>query len=399
PTCLAASQDLIVVGGSATNGNNLVSIYRRGKSAQPGLIATFTVEQPIVRMDLQDRYLAILGGLRNSQIDYVNLYYPQAPQIRKTLKLNGDFPTMARLRQNLFVAGQSVGSQEYEVKAILLEPAPHPVNSNLLGSVTGVLDTAVQKDRVLVVCERGSERLLSTFTFDKTLDLTPEQTLVLPGGKTTDSQSLQLTVRDKCGFIAAGWKGVEVLAQDKLGWRHTFTYSIPRMPASGLASWDDVVVLAGADLNVYNVARPEKPSLILTAEPGSTVKSIAGAGSFFLCLAQNLLTLRKMSNPNEIVGSLNINGEHMCYDSKRQKAYVLAASDRRTVVTPIKVYSNSLVAEKPVDLSGSYRRAAADDGRLVLRGLNDVAFYEMGTTAQPLGKRHFDSLAIRDVWI
>src|SRR5262249_10918694 len=101
----------------------------------------------------------------------------------------------------------------------------------------------------------------------------------------------------------------------------------------------------------------------------------------------------------EIVGSLNINGEHMCYDTKRQKAYVIAASDKRTVVMPIKVYSNSLVAEKPLELTGLYRRGAADDGRQVLRGLNDVALFEMGTTAQPVGKRHFDSLAIRDVWI
>lgn len=399
PICVAASQDLIVVGGTATNGNNLVTIYRRGRSAQPGLIASFTVEQQIVRMDLQDRHLVILSGLRNTQVDYVNLFYPQAPQIRKSFKLNGDFPAMARLRQNLFVAGQSTGSQQFEVKAISLEPAPHAVNSNLMGNVSAVLDAAVQKNRVLIVCERGADRLVTTYTFDKTLDLTPEQTLVLPGGKTTDSQSLRISVRERSGYIAAGWMGVEVLSQDKLGWKHTFTYSIPRMPASGVASWGDTVVLAGADLKVYNVAKPDKPTLVLTAEPGSTVKSIAGAGSFVLCLAQNALSLRKMTNPNEIAGTINIAGGHMAFDAKRQKAYVISASDKRTVVTPIKVYSNSLVAEKPFEITGSYRRVAADDGRLVVRGLNDVAVYEVSATAQPVGKRHFDTLAIRDVWI
>lgn len=399
PACLAAAQDIICVAGTTLNGSYLVSVFRKGKSTDPSLVSTFTVEQPVVRMDLQDRHLVVLSGPRNSQIDYVNLYYPHAPQVRKTIKLNGDYPVMARFRDQLFVAGQPSGSLQFEVKAIALEPAPHAVNFTFLPGASAVSDAAVQKGRVLILCERGTERAVMSFLYDKTLDLTPEQTLVLPGGKDTPGLVSRLTVKDRSAYVASGWAGVEVMALDKTGWRHALTYAIPRMPASAVASWGDLVVLGGADLKLYNVSRPDKPVLVLTAEPGSTVKAMAGAGSYILCLAHRALTLRRMTNPNEVVVSHTAAGDYMAYDSRKQKAYILSASEKRSTVTPIKVYSNSFAPEKPLDMPGAFNRVAASDGYLVLRGLSDIALYRTEGNTELVGKRHFDNLALRDAWL
>lgn len=400
PACLAAAQDIICVAGTALNGSNLVSVFRKGKSTDPSLVSTFTVEHPVVRMDLQDRQLVVLSGPRNSQIDYVNLYYPHAPQVRKTIKLNGDYPVMARFRDQLFVAGQPSGSLQFEAKAIALEPAPHAVNFTFLSGTGLISDAAVQRGRLLILCERGTERAVMSFLYDKTLDLTPEQTLVLPGGKDTPGLLSRLTVKDRSAYVASGWAGVEVLTLDKTtGWRHALTYAIPRMPASAVASWGDLVVLGGADLKLYNVAKPDKPVLVLTAEPGSTVKALAGAGSYILCLAHRALTLRRMTNPNEVVVSHAASGDYMAYDTRKQKAYILSASEKKSTVTPIKVYSNSFAPEKPLDFPGVFNRVAARDGYLVLRGLSDVALYRTEDTTGLVGKRHFDTLALRDAWL
>lgn len=399
PSCLTVNQDLICIGGTATNGGHLVSVYRRGRGAEPTLVSSFAVEQPIVRIDLQDRHLVILQGPRNSQLDYVNLYYPTSPQIRKTIKLDGDYPCLARLRQNLFVAGQPAGSSAFEVKALALEPAPHAVSSITLGDVNAVLDMTVRKGQVLVLRQRGAERELATIAYDKALDLTAAQTLALPGGTGPPGASCRLTVRERVCYIASGWAGVDVIALDKGGWKHAFTYSIPRLPASGVVSSGDLVVLAGADLKLYSVAKPDKPVLMLTAEADSTIRSIAAAGSYVLCLAQGKLTLRKMESLKEVLAAFAVTGEHMAYDGARQKAYVLSRSDKKTLVTPLKVYSNSVVPEKALAFGGSFRRIAADNGYLLLRTLNDLELYRVDGESELVGKRHLDNLAIRDAWL
>jgi len=401
PTAVVANQELICVGGMASSGDNLVSVFRTnpGRAIEPTFLSSFSVDQPVVAMDLQDKQLVVLGAGRStsSQVDYVNLYFPRSPQVRKTLKLDGDFRVMARLRDLLFVAGQAVDTRGLELKTIVLEPAPHAVESQTLGNFTQVLDAAVQKGRVAVLGEHDSERAVSFFSIDRSLRLTPEQVVSLPSGQATPGLTARMAMKDRLVNIALGWEGVQVLTLDKMGWRQSYTYSIPRLPASSVASWDNWAVLAGQDLKLYDIAKPEKPALILTADPLESIRCIAGAGSYVLCLSKSSLSLRKMDRLAEVIATVKLSGQQLAYDKMQQRAYVLSALERKTTVTPVKVFSNALALEKSVDLPAGWVRLSAADGHLLLGGLNDLALYRLSAGNDPLGKRHLENLAIRDL--
>jgi hypothetical protein len=190
---------------------------------------------------------------------------------------------------------------------------------------------------------------------------------------------------------------VEILTYDKMGWKHAFTYSIPRLPAAGIALWQDWAVLAAADYNLYDLSKPGKPSLLQTAEPEAPIKAVAGAGSFLLSLTRDGINLRKMGSLRDVVASVKIPGQQLAFDKASQKAYVLNAQEKQTVLTPVRVYSNSLVAEKPLALPPGFRRIAVGNGRLVVAGLNEVAVFDTGETIKPIGTRKFENKAVRDV--
>jgi hypothetical protein len=258
-------------------------------------------------------------------------------------------------------------------------------------------DAAAQRDRFMILSERGADRLVISIAADKTLSMRTEETIVLPHTKEAPGMTSRIAVSDRVANIASGSTGVEILTYDKMGWKHAFTYSIPRLPAAGIALWQDWAVLAAADYNLYDLSKPGKPSLLQTAEPEAPIKAVAGAGSFLLSLTRDGINLRKMGSLRDVVASVKIPGQQLAFDKASQKAYVLNAQEKQTVLTPVRVYSNSLVAEKPLALPPGFRRIAVGNGRLVVAGLNEVAVFDTGETIKPIGTRKFENKAVRDV--
>jgi hypothetical protein len=181
------------------------------------------------------------------------------------------------------------------------------------------------------------------------------------------------------------------------------TYSIPRLSAAGVASWGDLVVLAGAQLQLYSIAKPERPSLINWADPDFAIKSIVGAGSFVLCLSKDEITLRKMDKLRDTAATVKVQASQLCFDKSQQTAFAIKILDRTTRITKIKVYSNSMEMDKPLELPGMFNRCQASNGLLLLSGLNEIALYRTtggastNTTPELIGRHHFDDLAIRDL--
>ncbi len=396
-SCLAATAELICVGGLTTRGTNEVAIFAtRGKSNEPSFITSFETSAPVTGLDLQDRHLVVIGSAGNTVIDYVNLFYPQDPQVRKTFKLDGDFHVMTRSGNLLMVIGQTASKATLEAKTIVLEPTPHAMESQPVEDLTGVFAAASQRDRFYVVGERHGDRQLVEYIMGKDLKLSPGQSLTLPGSKVAIGASCALAALGRSINIASGWQGVDVLSLEKDGWRHSFTYTIPRFPASAVAIWNDMVVLAGADLKLYDISKPDRPVLTETTESGGTIKSLATAGVFVLCLNKNALLLRRVDNLGSVIAQIQLTGQDMSLDRKNQKAYVLASDEKKTTITPVKAYSNKLVPEQSFDLPAGYRRIIASDNSLLLCGLKDIALYQAGTTPTLLGKQSLDGFAIRD---
>jgi hypothetical protein len=159
-----------------------------------------------------------------------------------------------------------------------------------------------------------------------------------------------------------------------------------------------MLVLAGSDMKLYDISQADKPVLVSTTEQVGNTRNIVGAGSFVLCLYKDSLTLRKMEKLNEVLATLKIEGNTVCFDAIKQKAYVLHSSgEKNSKVTKIQAYSNSLVAENSFDLNVAYSRAIANDGYLVVASLNDLGLYKMGEKSETVGTRHFENYAIRDI--
>lgn len=398
--CLAVGADIITVGGVAHGGANLLAVYRRVKSSLPSLISTFTTDATIIDIDLQDRHLAILGSNKGTQLDYANLYDPHAPQIRRSLRLEGSFNIMARQRDQLVVCGQPAKGAAAEVKLVALEPQPRVLETRSLGGNTAVLDAAAQKGKYFILYESGSERLLAVLSLTKALTLKLDATVTLPQGRAAPGRTSRLAVREKSAYVASGWGGIEQIGMEKTGWRHLASLSIPRLPASGVAVWDNLAALSASDLELYDMSRPDRPALSSVTEPAQPVKCLVGAGSFILCLSSNSLSLRKMDNIQETISTVSVSGQHIAYDRARQKAYIVTSRDKDALVTPVRVYSNKLVVEAAITLNQPFRRVSAHDDRLALESVNDVALVRLSQTkAETIGSRHFEHLAMRDLAI
>jgi hypothetical protein len=406
-TSVTAGGGLVCVGGTSNSGEQMVVIYAEPKgkgSSDLSFLAAFSAEMPVTKLDLQNRNLLILETKDTSQLQYVSLLDPRSPDLKKTLPLDGDFTSMARLGDVALVAGsfeianKKQSGTNIAVKSISLAPIPHVVSQMPLDPLTSVCDTAAAKGHFLVLGDSDQETALVSMTFDKMGVLSRTREMDHPQLKARMGQSCRIAVKDKSAYIATGWAGVQVLGFGSNGWAPVYEYTIPRYAASSIAAWKNMLVLAGSDMKLYDISQADKPVLVSTTEQVGNTRNIVGAGSYVLCLYKDSLTLRKMEKLNDVVATLKIDGISVCFDPIKQRAYVLQGNgDKKSKVTKIQAYSNSLVAENTFDLPTGYTRAVANDGFLAVASLNDLGLYKIGDQCEEVGIRHFENYAIRDI--
>jgi hypothetical protein len=403
-SCLSAAADLVCIAGTSANGDYLVAIYgvpRKGKHIDPVLLSTWSASGNIVDLEIQDRYLAVL---QPTQLDYVSLVEPHTPETKGTLKLDGEFQSMTRFKDLALVCGTAYGDtaagRQLDASvglAIQLSPTPHLLSSVPLAPMTNILDCCAIKDRFLVLGDGSNERYVTVIGFDKARRVRKDQTVSLPKEKGSYGAKSCIVASAKSAYVASGWAGIEVLLNSGTTWTPGYNYTIPRLPASGIATWGDRVVISGADLKVYDIAEPTRLSLIGTAILPGSLRSIVGAGSYVLCLSRDSVSLRKMENLETIAATMNISGQQVCYDPTEKKAYVLSQGAKKTTITKLKVYSNDVSSESTFDLPPNFVKAAPLSGKIAVCGLNDISLYNMGAVADLIGTRHFENLAIRDI--
>jgi hypothetical protein len=124
-----------------------------------------------------------------------------------------------------------------------------------------------------------------------------------------------------------------------------------------------------------------------------------------LCLAKDDITLRKMDKLRDTAATVKVQASQLCFDKSQQAAFAIKILDKTTRITKIKVYSNSMEMDKPIELPGQFNRCQASGGLLLLSGLNEIALYRTtggaSTNGAPelIGTQHFENLAIRDLAI
>ena len=173
-SCLSAKGSYVCVAGTSLNSENMVAVYsaqRHGKESELSLIGNWTAAFPVIALDLQDRNLAVL---EQSNFEYVSMVDPRTPQTRGSVKLDGDFKALSRIKDLAIVIGTASGEStdgKSETKAsaqsdtkqapfcqavsIALDATPRVVSQIPLSSFTNVLDCTVTKDRFLILGEVG----------------------------------------------------------------------------------------------------------------------------------------------------------------------------------------------------------------------------------------------------
>jgi hypothetical protein len=387
-TAICAGNDMICISGISSSGEHIASIYsapKRSSGNEPTYLASLTMQNPVRRVDLQERQLVVLSSSNggNSQVDLVDLSNPTSPTIRNSVTVNGDCRVMARYKDTLIVAGNdSTGGRSCQVRAIALKNSGQGAGALSLGGLTSVFSAAASPkgDQFMLLGEASGERTVVLLGCDRSRTLIKQQELKLPSSKGEGSSKGTVVMKEGTAYVAAGWSGVTMLSRGKEGLSLGQTYSIPRLSAAGVASWGDLVVLAGAQLQLYSIAKPERPSLINWADPDAAIKSIVGAGSFVLCLSREDLALRKMDKLRETAATLKIQAAQICFDNSTKTAFAIKSQEKTTRVTRIKVYSNSMSADAPFEVPGIFNHCQATNGMLLLSGLNDVALYRTGVT-------------------
>ncbi len=379
---ICSANDLICVSGITSSGENLVSIYSAKRGAkEPTFISSMSTQMPVRAIDIADKQLIILtsaNGGAKSQIDFVNLSTSDTPEITKSITVEGDYRVIARFKEMILIAGTDGSGKTKACQAQLLMGgvAPKLLSKLALDQVSTVESAAAQKDRFLVVGRSRGDRQVISLVLDRARNASVEQVIKMPVGKNDGGKNCSVVMRDMSAYVATGWSGVQLLTRGKdSAWAITSSYSIPKLAAAGVAVYKDLVVLAGSDLQLYNVGRPERPIMMNSAAPSQAIRAMVGAGSFVLCLTKEDLSLRKMDSLQNVVTTSKLQANQLCFDIGQMRAYAIKFLDKTTRVQPLKVFTDKLEQLKPFEVPGIYSRCQASKGQLMLGGLNDIAIY------------------------
>lgn len=403
PTSIAASNDAVAVAGISTKGENQVLLYginskrRPDESTVPA--ATINFDQAITNLDLQERQLSVLQAGTVTYLDVFNLFNVRNPERVGEVRLEGNYPLIARTREAIILAGQS-SDRKQEVVAIT--PRAPKVVSRAALAASEILDIAAQRGQVLALVNQINRQAVVPVAYNsKSLAMSAGEAATLPQGNRGAASKARIAVRGAEAYVASDWGGVQVLMISKSSWQYVYSHTIPRLPAAGVAVAGSKAVLAGADLKVYDITQPDHPALLSTTELGGTVRGVRLISNLILAFAKDTLTLRKIDRPGETSASVKVVGQNFAYDEVDHRAYVLNAKDKATTITAVRV-SGALVAEKPQQIDGLFNKAAANRARLLVAGLNNLALYTVsldnnGSTISPAATRTFPNLAIRSL--
>ena len=397
PTCICSFAETIVVGGQGLNNENQIVIFGAGKrKVDPVQISAMTLERSPFKMDLQERQLLVLSGLESTTLDIISMANPRVPEKVKSLRLDGSFPVIARNRDQILVAGYGF-DRKYKASLITLKPAPNVVKSVPLSTVTELLDIAPQKGQFLILANQGSRQAVIPLTIGRKLDMLVQEPVLLPAGSRGAAPRAHLAVKALDAYVASDSGGVQVLNVAKTGWQFSYSHTIPRLPASAVIVDGTRVVIACAELKLYDLKDPQRPQLVESADLNSTVRAMLPIGSTFLCLSKDALALRSLARPQELVSSVKASGNALAYDRSTKTAFVIAPNEKGSIVSSYKIADDSIKADTQLQLPVPARKAFASGGRLLLAGLNELNLYKLDAEPQLIGSRKIPNLAIRDI--
>ncbi|MBZ0189685.1 MAG: hypothetical protein K8F91_25795, partial [Candidatus Obscuribacterales bacterium] len=295
---LSGDRKMSIVAGTSCSDQEVVLVLNGSSKAsitEASLISTITTKLPVVAMLYQGRQLTILStDGTDSRVDFIDLANKSAPRLIESIEQKGNFSQLSQ-NKNLIVIAGVTSEGNCEARSLSLKPAPHAIAGVKLDQLQFVLASAVQKDKYLLLGKSQDKLTLLSVSIDKHGNLIRSQEIDLGKNKAANFQTAQLVWDKKQLYVAAGWSGVKVLKSNRDSFSDQFTYAIPRLAASGIATWGKHAIVVGGELVRYDISEPQDPKIESRQALTSPIKSMVGAGSFLLCLTKGNLLLKKMS--------------------------------------------------------------------------------------------------------
>jgi len=396
-TALTSSLDLACVCGLSTGGENMIATYQVSRGKAPGISQTgvLSLDSTFDDIDLQDKTLIGVHAGDSPKLSVISLANPSVPQVRSSLTLSARYTAIGRFKDVALLAGSSEANNTVHIALASCRQKPEIIAESELTGAHSVSDVLGQKDVFLVVGENGEGRALFSVAVTKT-DVAQQNVVPLGGSRGPGELPPKVAANPKLAFVGAGWNGVQAIKYSRTNLSVGTTYKIPRLPASGLASWANLIILASADLKLYDISEPVKPSLKKSATLPTAIRAMTGAGSFILCLAKEEVQLRKFDDMDTNIASFKVNGRALCFDPLQQVAYVIRDEKKKAVAQQLKAYSNALLPADSFEIGDAYARAFAYGGKLLVAAVNDLSLYSVNGKLELIGTRHFENFAIRD---
>ncbi|MBX9722458.1 MAG: hypothetical protein K2X81_13755, partial [Candidatus Obscuribacterales bacterium] len=196
PSCVASFADLIVVGGSGLNNESQLVFYSMGKKKiDPVQISAIVLERAPFKLDMQERQVLALCGAESTELSIVSFVNPRAPELLKSLRLDGSYPVLARNKDQIVVAGYGF-DKKYKASLISLRPTPNIVNTVVLPAVTEVLDMGAQKGQFLLLANQGSRQAVVPILMGKKNEMTLSNSVLLPAGTRGTAPRAHIAVKE-----------------------------------------------------------------------------------------------------------------------------------------------------------------------------------------------------------
>jgi hypothetical protein len=391
PTFLTFANDLICTGRVLENGKSTLSFFLIGRSKGSPISASgsLALANAFDEIALQDKSIVVLQSGEKSKLSLIEVANPNSPRARGSIELEGNYSKLGRYRDQVLVA-RHAQDDIAEIALLSVKSKINLLTTEKLQGINKVDQIVGQKDAfILLVQCTGGAALIETSVNKVSLSI--GERFAVSGG-----EGGALAADTKAAYVGVGWNGVQAVKLSRNGMSAGAPYKIQRLPAFGLASWKNLVVLASSDLRLYDITQPAKPNLLKTTSSTKVIRAITGAGSYVLCLGKDEVELRRFEALDEIIATHEISGRQLCFDPIRKIAYVIKDEKNKAVAQQLKAYSNALIPGNSFEIGKAYSRVYADNGCLLVGNLNKLSLYDVEDTISLRGSRELENLAVRD---
>ncbi len=401
----ALDRSFICLGGIDANGKDKVSIYRfkDGRKPQLEILSSFRASAPIKDIVMAEKNLLIMHDTPTCKVSLVDLSNVWHPQIVRTVEVPGEDNQLI-CYGNHFALSQSEESS-CAVKIGEVKAFPEALCTTHVDALQSIDSMAMNEQILMVLGNSKDESAVIPFAIDSNHRLSERKKIGL--GRQIDSEEMadKLVLGKNNAFVSSGWDGVQVLSVSRSGaWSASARFSVPKLPVAGLVAWSNYLILAGTDLRLYDLSRPEQPKLLNVSILPSTLKEMVLAGSYILCLDKNGVTLRKAEDPQEILANLKISAKQLSFDMQTKKAYLIKDADKRdndqhqsTQLLQVNVYSNNIEPGKLFNIADEAYCSSAYAGYVLIGSLNGLSLYKPDQDVELICKREFKDLAWREI--